>query len=542
MTESDEILYRPSQEIIDNSNMTVFMKQVQNKYGIHFHDYHSLHRWSVENLSTFWKEFVEFSKILFENEGTEVLKEADTFHNSKWFENSKINFAKNLLRFRDEKIAIYNVKENGEIDFLSYAELYNKVHSLQLELRKRGLKKGDRVAAYIPNCKETVIAMLAVTSLGGIWSSASPDFATQSVIDRFSQIEPTFLFTANAYSYRGKTFPILPGLSEILHKIPSIQEVFVVDYLPVDSASSKLSYTPFSSLIGKDIKEEIEFAEITFQDPVYIMYSSGTTGLPKCIVQGAGVLINHLKEHILHTDLKREDVIFYFSTCGWMMWNWLVSALGVGASLVLFDGNPFYPQPSVLWKLAEKLKITVFGTSAKYIAALDDNSYHPAEECNLDSLRCILSTGSPLLPENFDFVYKHIKKNVQLSSISGGTDLNGCFALGNPILPVLRGELQCRGLGMDVEVFDEEGNAVKEEKGELVCKKPFPSMPLYFWNDPDKKRYLSSYFSRFENIWCHGDFAELSRYSGMKIYGRSDATLNPGGVRIGYCGNLSCIR
>jgi acetoacetyl-CoA synthetase len=418
---------------------------------------------------------------------------------------------------------------------ITYAELYDQVARLSKSLKEMGIKTGDRVAGFMPNMIETVVAMLATTSMGAIWSSCSPDFGVQGALDRFGQIEPRLLFTANGYFYNGKSHTSLGKVIDIIAQIPSVEKIVVVPYTEEKPDISSLpKAVHYEDFISSQEGLEIQFEQLPFDHPLYIMYSSGTTGVPKCIVHGAGgTLLQHLKELILHTDLKRDDVIFYFTTCGWMMWNWLVSSLAVGATLLLYDGNPFYPDPGILFKVAQEVKMTVFGTSARYLAALEQSGAKPAEDYNLDSLKTLTSTGSPLSLDGFYFVYRDIKKDICLSSISGGTDIISCFALGNPTLPVYPGELQCRGLGMKVEAFDENGQPVINEKGELVCTMPFPSMPIYFWNDEDNEKYRSAYFDVYPNVWHHGDFVEITDTGGVIIYGRSDATLNPGGVRIG---------
>ncbi|MCB1189565.1 MAG: acetoacetate--CoA ligase [Leptospiraceae bacterium] len=527
-------IYTPSEEKILLSNMVYFIKHINQTYHKSFQSYDDIYNWSVENIPEFWIEIWKFVGIIADRLPETVIQNTDKMPGAEWFSGIKINFSENLLKFKDDSTAIIFQGENSIHRHISYKELYLEVAKFAGGLKQIGVKKGDRVAACMPNIPETIIAMLATTSLGAIWSSSSPDFGIQGIVDRFSQIKPKVLIASNGYYYKGKPIETIFKLQEIQRQIPCIQKIVLVNYLNKNTDVSKLAKTVFfSEFISTSDSKEVYFEKFPFSHPVYIMYSSGTTGLPKCIVQGSGVLLNHLKEHILHTDLKRNDKIFYFTTCGWMMWNWLVSALGVGATLVLFDGNPFYPGPEILWKLTEKLGINIFGTSAKYLSALESTGYKPKEDVDLSSLQIILSTGSPLSKESFYYVYKDIKQDVQLSSISGGTDLNGCFALGNPILPVYEGELQSIGLGMKVKIFDEQGNSVTQQKGELVCTAPFPSMPLYFWNDTDGKKYKAAYFEKFPGVWCHGDFAEITENNGLIIYGRSDATLNPGGVRIG---------
>ena len=526
-------IWAPAKKTIAQSNLSRFIERCPE--GVN--DYDSLYKWSVEHSPEFWKEFKDFSNIEFDSPESKVFSDAKALVDTKWFEGAKFNFAKNLLRKNNNDEALVFVSENKERKSLSYKELNQQVEKLQYVLKKLGVSKGDRVAGFLPNIPEAITSMLASSSLGAIWSSCSPDFGLQGVLDRFGQIKPKVLVVSNGYFYNGKAIDLRQRVSEIVSKIDSIEKVIVVDFL---SSISDYSIIPNSLSMAEALQEasskdtQLSFESLPFDHPLYIMYSSGTTGVPKCIVHGAGgTLIQHAKEHILHCDLKEEDTIFYFTTCGWMMWNWLVSALFVGAKVVLYDGSPLYREGSVLLDLIDDEQINVFGTSAKFISMIQKLELEPSKTHKLDSLRAILSTGSPLLPEHFDYVYSGIKEDVQLSSISGGTDIISCFVLGNPIAPVYRGEIQTRGLGMDVQIFNDKGESVKQQQGELVCKNSFPSMPIYFWNDPEAERYHSSYFDKFENIWCHGDWAELSENNGIVVYGRSDATLNPGGVRIG---------
>jgi len=460
---------------------------------------------------------------------------SSTAPGAKWFTGSKLNFAENLLRYRDDSTALIFKGEEQPSIKISYAELFDEVARIASSLKTFGIRPGDRVVGFMPNMPQAIIAMLAATSLGAVWSSCSPDFGIKGVLDRFGQIKPRIIFTANGYWFKGKKLDSIERIASILKELTSIEKVVVVPYTEEDpdisSISNAVHYRDFRS---SKANLPIDFEQLPFDHPLYIMYSSGTTGLPKCMVQSAGgILVHQLKEHVLHVNLTRDDRIFYFTTCGWMMWNWLTSALGVGATLVLYDGNPFHPGPGALWEMAQDEKITVFGTSAGYIAALQNSGIKPRETYDLSRLRALLSTGSPLSIEGFEFVYAEIKSDIQLASISGGSDLNGCFALGNPMDPVYAGELQCRGLAMKVEAFDENGKPVIGKQGELVCTAPFPSMPIYFWDDPDGKKYHSAYFDVYPNIWRHGDFIEINAHGGVVIYGRSDATLNPGGVRIG---------
>jgi acetoacetyl-CoA synthetase len=529
------LLWKPSEQRIKSSNMYRFIKFVNETYGRDVSDYESLYQWSIEHIADFWAAMWSFAEIRVSKPYARVVDNLENMPGARWFPGAELNFAENLLRFRDEHVALIFTGEAQETRKLTYQQLYAEVACVANSLRDSGIKAGDRVAGFMPNMPEAIIAMLAATSLGATWSSCSPDFGIKGVLDRFGQIQPRILFTANGYWFKGRSLDSLERVSSILKDLPSIEKVVVVPYTErepdISAVPNAILYDEFKSF---DKGLEVEFEQLPAEHPLYIMYSSGTTGLPKCMVQGsAGILLNHLKEHILHTDLKREDTIFYFTTCGWMMWNWLTSALGVGASLVLFDGNPFHPNAGALWNMAQEEKISIFGTSAGYITAVQNAKLSPGKEYDLGPLRTILSTGSPLSEENFAFVYEEIKDDVQLSSISGGTDINGCFALGNPMLPVYSGELQCRGLGMKVKAYDENGNAVINQQGELVCEAPSPSMPIYFWDDPDGSKYHAAYFDVYPNVWRHGDFIEINERGGVVIYGRSDATLNPGGVRIG---------
>ncbi len=529
-----EPLWIPSPERVRRAALTRFLEFVNRKHGTDFETYDPLYEWSVSSIPEFWAAVWEFTEIASSSPYDAVLEDPK-MPGAAWFRGARLNFAENLLRYRDERTALVFVREGGEeAERVSYAELYRRVARMARFLSEAGVGPGDRVAGFMPNRPEAVVAMLAATSLGAIWSSCSPDFGFKGVMDRFGQIEPKVLVTADGYHYNGKAFDSLERVAHVAREIPSIQKIVVVPFV---SAAPDLSGVPravsWSRALDNDATDPV-FAQLPFEHPVYIMYSSGTTGVPKCIVHGAGgTLVQHAKELLLHTDLTRDDVIFYFTTCGWMMWNWLVSSLYAGSSVVLFDGSPGYPDMNVLWKVSQDLGITVFGTSAKYIAMCEKSELHPGRDFDLAPLRAICSTGSPLSVEGFEWVYREVKADLQLASISGGTDIISCFMLGSPIDPVYPGEIQKRGLGMKVEAWDEEGRPVIGEKGELVCTAPFPSMPVSFWNDPDDAKYLDAYFNDYPGVWRHGDYIEITPRGGVIVYGRSDATLNPGGVRIG---------
>ncbi len=514
--------------------MTAFIRDVQKTVPT-VTDFPSLYRWSVEQPADFWPAVWDFCQLRASRRWDSAVKDFDRMPGARWFSGARLNFAENLLRFRDEQPALISWSERGREKQLSYAELAAETARVAAGLRECGVGAGDRVAGFLPNVPEAVVAMLASASLGAVWTSCSPDFGVKGVMDRFGQIGPKVLFAADGYRYAGKSLDSMGRVRGILHQLADIEKVVVV---PHRQRTPDLSGLP-RGVLWKEFgagstAAEPEFEQLPFDHPLYIMYSSGTTGLPKCMIHGAGgTLLQHSKEHVLHTDLTRQDVIFYFTTCGWMMWNWLVSSLSVGATVLLYDGSPFHPERAILFELAESEGMTVFGTSAKYLALLEKKELSPRRQFDLSRLRTILSTGSPLAPQSYDYVYREVKEDVCLSSISGGTDLISCFALGNPIGPVYRGELQTRGLGMKVEVFDEYGRPVAGRPGELVCTQPFPSMPVGFWNDPDGSKYRQAYFEHFPGVWRHGDWAELTPRGGLIIYGRSDATLNPGGVRIG---------
>ena len=533
--DTDRPLWRPSPQRIAAANLTAFMRYVGERYGVRARDYPTLYRGSVEDPERFWDAVWGFCNVIAATQGDVILADGHKMPGARWFPDARLNFAENLLRRRDRATALVFRGEDRVKSRVSFAELYAETSRFAQALAVAGVKPGDRVAGYMPNLPGTIIAMLAATSLGAIWSSCSPDFGVQGVLDRFGQIEPKILVSADGYFYNGKLIDLRPRLAEIIAGLPSVEKLVVVPYT---QHAPRIEDIPRSvnvhAFLAPYRPREIRFERLPFNHPLYIMYSSGTTGVPKCIVHGAGgTLLQHLKEHVLHTDLKPDDRLFYFTTCGWMMWNWLVSGLAAGATLLLYDGSPFIANGNVLFDYADAERMTVFGTSAKYIDAVAKLGLVPRETHRLDTLTTMLSTGSPLAPESFDYVYCDVKRDIQLSSISGGTDLISSFAMANPLLPVWRGELQCRGLGMKVEVYDDAGRPVVEQKGELVCSAPFPSMPVGFWNDPDGSKYRAAYFEKFPGVWCHGDYVELTERGGLVIYGRSDAVLNPGGVRIG---------
>lgn len=534
---NNKLLWQPTEEQINNAHITKFRDFVNLKYKIKLNDYNDLYNWSINYVANFWQSFWEFSDIIYSENYKNILTLMDKnnpndIRNYKWFEGAKLNFAENLLRFRDDEIALIYSNEDGIIKRQSYNELYKNTAKLVYTLKKLNVKQGDRIAAFISNNIEAVTSMLATSSIGAIWTSTSPDFGIQGVLDRFSQVEPKILIAVDGYYYNGKKIEVLNTIKNILDKISSIEKVILINQIDAELPDSN-KFIKWDDALNNEA-EDIEFVQLDFNHPLYIMYSSGTTGVPKCIVHGqGGTLIQHLKELILHTNLSDLDSITYFTTCGWMMWNWLISSLAIGSTVVLLDGSPVYPNISRLWNLIDELKITVFGTSPKFINITKKENYIPKLENKLQSLRAILSTGSPLSEEDFEWVYENVKKDIQLSSISGGTDIISCFMLGNPVLPVYSGEIQCRGLGMKVEAWDDNKNPVLNQKGELVCTLPFPSMPIYFWNDENNQKYNDAYFNYYPSIWRHGDYIIVTENNGVKVLGRSDATLNPGGVRIG---------
>jgi len=527
-------LWTPCAERIAQSNITAFIAQVNTRWQAGASDHASLYEWSIREPERFWESVWDFAGVIGDKGPAPFLADGARMPGAKWFPGARLNFAENLLRRRDAHAAMVFWGEDKVKRTLSFRELHEQVSRLAQALRHVGVAPGDRVAGFMPNMPETIAAMLAASSIGAVWSSCSPDFGVQGVLDRFGQIEPKVLFCVDGYHYGGKTHDSLERVREIAARLPTLERIVVVPYVSDAPVLSVAKATTLGEFIAPHAAGSIDFEQLPFDHPLYILYSSGTTGVPKCIVHGAGgTLLQHIKEHRLHTDLKRDDRLFYFTTCGWMMWNWLASALASEATLLLFDGSPFYPNPNVLFDFAEKERMSVFGTSAKYIDGIAKVGLEPRKTHRLDSLRTMTSTGSPLSPESFEYVYRSIKEDLLLSSISGGTDIVSCFVLGSPLLPVWKGELQARGFGLKVEVFDDRGRSVVGEKGELVCTAPFPSMPVRFWNDADGHKYHDAYFAKFPGVWCHGDYMELTTRGTAVIYGRSDAVLNPGGVRIG---------
>ncbi len=529
-----QLLWQPSEERVKNTNMWDFMQYVNERHGKDFTNYGDLYQWSIDDSPAFWATLWDYGQVIHSRPYDQIVDDITKMPGAKWFEGSRLNFGENLLRYRDDHIALSFKGEGLETVSITYAELFQQVARLAKSLRGIGIKAGDRVAGFMPNMIETAIGMLAATSIGAVWSSCSPDFGIKGVLDRFGQIEPRVLFTANGYRYNGKEYDSLERIAEIVKELPSIEKVIVVPYTDPNPDPSRVrDGVLFEEFLAKEAAD-LPFEQVPANHPLYILYSSGTTGVPKCMVHGVvGTLLQHIKELKLHSDVKREDTIFYFTTCGWMMWNWLVSSLALGARVMLYDGSPFYPDPATMWQMTEEEKVTIFGTSASYLAALEKAGVKPKASFDLTPLKAVLSTGSPLSVEGFEFVYRDIKDDLCLSSISGGTDIISCFALGNPMGPVYASELQVRGLGMKVEAYDEEGNSIVGRTGELVCTLPAPSMPIYFWNDPDNTKYRDAYFDMYPGIWRHGDWIEITEHGGVIIYGRSDATLKPSGVRIG---------
>ncbi len=536
----EEPLWIPSGERVSQSNLTSFTRYVEGLLNTKISTYGELYDWSINEIDEFWKSIWIISGIIHSKPYRNVLS-GKHMPGTKWFEGAELNFAENLLRYRDDHTAIISARENSPTIRLTYYELYYAVASLSASLKKLGIKKDDRVAGFVNNVPESIMAMLASASLGALWSSCSPDFGHKGVLDRLGQIQPKVLFAIESYYYNGKLVDCSEKIEAIRRNIPSIEKVVLIkrfnDFngnLSLDKTSYKVNKTLYFNELLTDNSDKIEFEQVPFDHPVYIMYSSGTTGIPKCIVHGGGgTLIQHFKELSLHTDLKREDIITYYTTCGWMMWNWLVSSLMVGASIYLYDGNPVYPNINTLWDKIEEERISIFGTSPKFLSMIQKSGVIPKDKFDFTTLKTILSTGAPLSVENFKWVYQNVKSDLQLSSISGGTDIISCFMLGNPNIPVYAGEIQCKGLGMKVEAFNENSESIIEEKGELVCTRPFPSMPVYFWEDPEDLKYKAAYFDHFPGIWRHGDYIKVTKNGGIVVYGRSDATLNPGGVRIG---------
>jgi acetoacetyl-CoA synthetase len=528
-------LWQPDPARVAASNLNKFFGVVESRWGVSCADYTSLHQWSVDEPEKFWQSLWNFAGVLGDLTDDIVLQHPDQMPGAVFYPNARLNFAENLLRRRDDTAALMFRGETGIERTMTGAELYALVSRLKQAMQQAGIKSGDRVAAYLPNLPEAVAAMLATASLGAVWSSCSPDFGTQGVLDRFGQIEPKVLFAADQYFYNGRAIDCTERIAELRAKLPTVGSIIVLPYdTEAPAPLSDLSMTSLADFIEPYAATEIDFQRFNFNHPLYILFSSGTTGVPKCIIHGAGgTLIQHLKDHLLQTDVKPGDRVFYFTTLGWMMWNWLVSGLAAGATILLYDGSPFYPDGNSLFDFADKSKMTHFGTSAKFVDAAKNAKLNPIETHDLSSVRTLMSTGSPLVPESFDFIYENIKADICVSSISGGTDIVGCFVGGNPIGPVWRGEIQAVCLAMDVAVYNDDGQSMVDELGELVCLKPFPSMPVGFWNDANGERYRAAYFDRFPGVWCHGDWVALTKNGGVIIQGRSDATLNPGGVRIG---------
>jgi acetoacetyl-CoA synthetase len=529
-------LWIPSEERQQHANITRFIDVVNAQHNLNLVSYADLYRWSVENIPDFWAAIWDFADVKYSKSFDQVVEGLTQFPGTNWFPGARLNFAENLLRYRDGQLAFIFIGETQTFRRMTYAELYDAVARFARSLKDTSIGVGDRVVGYMPNMIETVVAMLAATSLGATWSSCATDIGPAAAIERLGQIEPKVMITADGYFYKGKAFDTLEHAAEVAQGIPSLKKVIVVSYTRERPDISQIpNAVHYANFLSEENNLEIQFEQLPFNHPLYIMFSSGTTGKPKCMVQGAGgVLINHLKELLMHTDLKRDDKIFYITSCSWMMWNWLISSLAVGATIVLYDGNPNYPDAGAMWKLIQDEQVTIFGCSASYIHFLKKEEFSPSKKYDLSALREISQTGSPLSEDGFKYVYSDIKTDLHFNSISGGTDINGCFAAGSPILPVYAGELQSPGLGMKIKAYDEKGNPIYDEQGELVCEAPAPSMPLYFWNDPDGSKYQHAYFDVYSGVWRHGDYVLIhSDTGGVTFYGRSDAVLKPSGVRIG---------
>jgi acetoacetyl-CoA synthetase len=533
---SKKPLWIPSAVQMKNANMTRFIEFVNRRYGQNFRTYNDLYQWSVDRIPDFWVAIWDFAEVKASRKWDQVVEDLKKFPGTKWFPGAKLNFAENLLRYRDDRLAFVFKGETQKSAKMTYKELYNAVARLARSLREIGIQPGDRIAGYMPNMMETAIGMLAATSIGAVWSSCATDIGPQAALDRLGQIEPKVLISVDGYFYKAKPFNTLGNVAEVAKAIPSLKKVIIVSYTgtkpDIGNIPNAVHYEDF---LAAEKEPTLEFEQLPFDHPIFIMFSSGTTGKPKCMVQGAGgILLHHLKELMLHSDLKREDKVFYITTCSWMMWNWLISTLGVGSTIVLYDGNPNYPDAGAMWKMVQDEKITFFGLSASYINYLRGEGIQPGKTYDLSSLREISQTGSPLSKEGFEWVYQAVKKDLHFNSIAGGTDINGCFAIGSPIQRVYAGELQGPGLGMKVKAYDENGKPIWDKEGELVCEAPAPCMPLYFWNDPTGEKYKSAYFEYYPNVWRHGDYVVFhSDTGGITFFGRSDAVLKPSGVRIG---------